>query len=237
MALGFSIMKPKPFASLYKTPKPPASIAARPQANYARPAANSSRGPRVGQSRPPLQQSAPRRQGSAVRPASTAPRITSNPTGRISSTQVQPAAVAPPPPPPVPTESEWLTGDTTFQTQMSALEKALADYKAQSQQQSTQYGVDYGAKLNELGIARKQGVSDLQNDFASRGLLQSGLFDNNLTEFNTGMDRRRGDLDRSKSDFEAQLATALSNFGTENNLSNTRARQEALARRAAQFGI
>lgn len=169
--------------------------------------------------------------------APTAPRIQSNPIGQISATSVQPAAVAPPPAPSVPTEDEWLGGDTAYQSQMAALQKALADYRSQSNQQQTQYGVDYSSKLNELGLAEKQGIKDLENDFASRGLLQSGLFDNNRIELGSMFDRREGDLARAKADFEANLATALANFETENNLTGTRARQEALARRAAQFGL
>lgn len=184
----------------------------------------------------PRTSSAPRRSAPAPS-APTTPRIQSNPVGQISATSVQPAAVAPPPAPSVPTEDEWLGGDTAYQSQMAALQKALADYRSQSNQQQTQYGVDYSSKLNELGLAEKQGIKDLENDFASRGLLRSGLFDNNRIELGSMFDRREGDLARAKADFEANLATALANFETENNLTGTRARQEALARRAAQFGL
>lgn len=165
----------------------------------------------------------------------TAPRISSNPYGSVST--VQPMAVAPPPAPTMPSVDEWLSGDSTYQSQLAALAKALTDYQAQMGQQKTQYGVDYGAKVNELGLARGNALKDLENDFASRGLRQSGLYFDNQTEMNGQYDRRQSDLDRAKTDYEANLATAFSNFQTEQNLTSQRAREDALAKRAAQFGM
>jgi hypothetical protein len=205
--------KPGSFRQLGITPQIPRSIAARPSRAVARP---------------------------AIAPARPAPRIASNPLGQMSSLSMADSGggvVAPPPTPAMPNDTDYLMGDTAYQSQRAALDKALRDYELQTNQQRSQYDVDYGARVNELGIAKREGQRDLENDFASRGLLQSGLFFNNQTDFDSMMGRRQGDLDRARGDFASQLEQALANYRTENTLTDTRAKQEALARRAAQYGL
>ena len=178
---------------------------------------------------------------------STAPRISSNPTGQMSTTMVQPAAVAPPAMPSIPTEDDFLGGDTTYLSQQAALKAALENYMSQMDQQKSQYGTDYTAKVDQLGYdlndpsnARgmfKRSIGDQENDFASRGLLQSGLFGNARDELNSDFQSRANDMLRAKTQFETGLGTDLTNFQSEQGLTLDRARADALARRAAQFAL
>jgi len=138
---------------------------------------------------------------------------------------------------PVPDINTFLSGDPTYQQQLAALNRALADYRAQMQQSENQYNVDYAGHVHDLGVQRQQGSTDLGNDYASRGLYESGLQVQALGDLLDQFARRQADLDTAKSNFMANTARDYSNFQQEQNLSSQKAKQDALDRRAAQFGV
>lgn len=154
-------------------------------------------------------------------------------TGAISSFAPPP----PPKPPAPPTLEAFSAKDSTYQSQLSALKKALADYLAQQGQSKTQYLTSYGADKKTLGENRTQGLSDLENDYASRGLLQSGLYADSLSDLNADFDKRQAALDQARAAFLAQQTNDLTNFKSEQQIAQQKALQEAAARRAAQYGI
>lgn len=150
----------------------------------------------------------------------------SSATGRVS-------AAAPKPP----SLNDYLGTDSAYMSQKSALDKAMADYKAQQGQSQTQYLTGYAGDLDTLGKNRTSSLGDLENDFAGRGLLQSGLYADSMSDMNTDFDKRQSTLEQAKAAFLAQLSGDLTNFTSEQGLTLTRAQQEAAARRAAQYGI
>jgi hypothetical protein len=134
-------------------------------------------------------------------------------------------------------ENAFLGGDTTFLAQQAALQKALTDYQAQNQTQLSQYNTDYDVRNKELGQARVQGMDQQQNDFASRGLLNSGIYAGSQGELSRQFDDRGADMLRGKNDYTTNLASEMANFTTEQGLTLERARQEALARMSAGFAL
>lgn len=136
-----------------------------------------------------------------------------------------------------PSLSDYLGTDSTFMQQKSALEKAKADYLAQQGQSRTQYMTGYAGDLDTLKKNRVQSLGDLENDYAGRGLLQSGLYADSMSDMNQDFDKRTGSLESAKAAFLAQLAQDLTNFTSEQGLTLTKAQQEAAARRAASYGI
>lgn len=156
--------------------------------------------------------------------------VGSNRTGSISN-------YAPPPPPPAPPTLEAFSAkDSTYQSQLAALKKALADYQAQQGQAKTQYLTSYAGDRKTLGENRTQGLDDLGNDFASRGLLQSGLYADSLSDLNSDFDKRQSALDQARAAFLASQGSDFTNFTSEQQLAQQKALQEAAARRAAQYG-
>lgn len=156
--------------------------------------------------------------------------VGTNRTGGISN-------FAPPPAPPAPPNLEAFSAkDSTYQNQLSALKKALADYMAQQGQGKNQYLTSYASDAKSLGENRTQGLDDLGNDFASRGLLQSGLYADSLSDLNSDFDKRQAALDQARAAFLAQQGSDLTNFKSEQQLTQQKALQEAAARRAAQYG-
>jgi len=138
---------------------------------------------------------------------------------------------------PVPDIGTFLSGDPTYQSQLAALNKALADYRAQMQDSENQYNVSYTGNTRDLGTQRGLGQTDLGNDYASRGLYESGLQAKAMGDLLDMFARRQSDLDTNKANFLSNTNRDYGNFQSENNLSGEKAKQDALNRRAAQLGV
>lgn len=137
---------------------------------------------------------------------------------------------------PAPSIEAFLGSDASYQAQVAALNKALADYQAQMGTQQNQYNTNYASNIAQLGQDRTVGLADQQNDYTGRGLLHSGLYGKAAGDLNTQFDTRQSDLARARADFLANLGLDFNNFRSEQNLTQQKAKQDAIARRAAQYG-
>lgn len=169
------------------------------------------------------------------RPISSGNSIGSNSTGRISPIAPPPPA-APPPPPAAPDINQWLAGDTTYKSQMDASHKALQDYLTQMTGQQNTYNQDYQKNILNLGDQQKQGQGDLENDYASRGLSQSGLMIDALAKFKTEYDKRQSDLASGRASFLQDLTSGKTNFQSTQGLQEQKYKQDAINRRASTYG-
>jgi hypothetical protein len=154
----------------------------------------------------------------------------SNSTGQVSS-------LAAPTTPPIPTESAFLGKDSTYLAQMAAMNKALADYRAQMGQSQNQYNTDYASRLNDMNINRQQSLENQADDFASRGMYVSGVYGRDRSDLLGQFSRRQADMDTSRANFLAGLQNDYSNYQSDQQVSMTQAKQDALSRRAAQYGL
>lgn len=159
----------------------------------------------------------------------------SNGSGRISS--VAPPPPAPPPPPAAPSINQWLAGDTAYKQQTDAAKKAMADYMAQMSGQQGSYETEYQRNLMNTGDAEKLANTDLENDYASRGLTNSGLFLKAKTDLSTDYDKRESTLADGRAEFLANLKAALTNFQSTSNINSTKYKNDAIARRAAKYDV
>lgn len=138
--------------------------------------------------------------------------------------------------PAMPTDAEWQAGDTSYQAQLAALQKALDDYKAQDGQARTAYETDYGVNTANLARAKAEGLAGQENDFASRGMINSGLFGQARGDMEADYGRRGDEMTRGRTNWLNGRETALGNFEAEQNLTKQQALQDSLARRAVQYG-
>jgi hypothetical protein len=152
--------------------------------------------------------------------------------GISSSGQVSNVAPAP-----IPSINQFLGADAGYQSQLAAIQKALADYQAQMGTQTNQYETNYASNLNQLGQDRTLGLADQQNDYTGRGLLHSGLYGKAAGDLTTQYDTKQADLGRARSDFLANLGLDFNNFKSQQDITGQRAKQDAIARRAAQYGV
>jgi hypothetical protein len=163
--------------------------------------------------------------------AAGAPRsVGGSPTGAIAPV-VQPPAPAPP------SIDEWLANDATFKTQNDQLAKAWADYQNNRKLQEDQYSGQYNTNVQELGKQKDQDWHSLEDDYASRGLMASGLFSKATTDFNNDYATKQSNLDKAKADFLANLMAAQQGFQSDQQVTTEKARQDAINRRAAQYGV
>lgn len=146
-------------------------------------------------------------------------------------------AISPIKPPKPPSLADFLGKDSTYMQQKSALDKAKADYLAQQNKSKTNYQTSYATDLDTLKTNRTNALGELENDFAGRGLMNSGLYADSLSTANNDWDKRTSALEQARAQFLESLAGDFSNFSQEQVLTLQRAQQEAAARRAAQYGI
>lgn len=161
--------------------------------------------------------------------------VGSNSVGNISS--VAPPAPAPPPPPAPPSIDQWLSTDNVYKQQTDAAHKALQDYMAQMAGQQNQYGVQYAANAGDLADQRKLAQIDTENDYAGRGLETSGLYLKALADLKNSYDKRQSALDAGRADFLSNLQSGLTNFEGTQQVNANQYRNDAIARRAAQYNL
>lgn len=135
--------------------------------------------------------------------------------------------------PPQQNLSAFLGADTTYQGQLSAFQKALSDYRANQNTQKTQYLSQYGLDAKNLGQSRQTDEGNLNDDYASRGLLNSGLYGKAFSDLEGQYDQRQTGLDTGRDSFLAQLASAYNDYRSTQQQDVTKAKQDAISRRAA----
>lgn len=138
--------------------------------------------------------------------------------------------------PKVPSIGDYLKGDTTYQDQVAQLRKAYLQYVASQNNDRSQYQNQYGLNVKSLGEDRTRGFSDLTDDYASRGLLNSGVYGKAYSDLQSDYDQRQTQLDTQRQGYLDDLTTNLSNFKGDQSTTMTSAKQEALARRLAAMG-
>lgn len=189
-----------------------------------------------------------RAHSSNPRPAPAPKQTTTSRTGTVSGgggggvsfggggSSFAAAAPAPAPEPPM-SIADWLAKDTTYQSQQSALQKALADYGAQMNKQKANYDVSYTRQLDDLGENKTRSLDDQKNDFASRGMLFSGVYGQDVSRLSGDFAKREGDMATGRSNWLDDLTTNFANYKDQQQLTEEKAKQDAIARRAAQFGL
>ena len=161
------------------------------------------------------------------------------------------AAVAPP----RLSDDDWLAQDSQYKSAVSALEQKLRDFEVENTSTREKGTQDYDNSLLRLGWAKptEEGGAGSWNqedrstsygnsyqgqmgDFASRGLLQSTLYDQARNDMLGNFNRQRTDMDTAQTNFLEELARALSTQKSDTQLGKDQARVQALARRAAAEG-
>lgn len=151
-------------------------------------------------------------------------------------------------------EDDYLAGDSSYQLQLAALMKALQDGNADFDAQGSRYTTDYNDALkglgwkqddpntpenegawdfNDVNTASGRSFQNQQNDFASRGLIQSSLYGTANDNLTRSLNDQLGSVNTAKTNFMDDLTRKRTGLQSENTLSMQQARAEALARRAA----
>lgn len=188
---------------------------------------------------------------SSIAPPQTAPAYYGGGGGGGGGSYGVAAAVAPP----RLSDDDWLAQDSQYKSAVAALEQKLRDFEVENTSTREKGTQDYDNSLLRLGWIKptEEGGAGSWNqedrstaygnayqgqmgDFASRGLLQSTLYDQARNDMLGSFNRQRTDMDTAQTNFLEELARALSTKKSDTQLGKDQARVQALARRAAAEG-
>jgi hypothetical protein len=147
---------------------------------------------------------------------------------------VAPAAPKPPKPPSI---AAYLGTDSVYQNALSGGKRSLADFLSELGRRRGEAGTQYNQTLAGMETDRTQQLEDLKNEYASRGLIQSGIYADEQGKFQQKYLDQKNALATQQSALMADLLSQETNYRRENDLAIQAAKQEALARRAAKYKI
>lgn len=158
--------------------------------------------------------------------------------GKIQGSGSKPAPTKPAAPKPsVPGISDYLTSDTTYQSGLSELMKNLQQFQTGNAQSQSDVKSAFQTAMERMAQERDQSLKSLQEDFASRGLLNSGLYADANSQYDSQYQNRVGDLTKDEQSQLSSLATDASNFQGLTQSQQAALKAAAIQRRAEKYGI
>ena len=145
--------------------------------------------------------------------------------------------VAAPRKPEPPSVKKFVAGDADYQASRSQLIKNFQSLRTENRKNRGNIKEDYGVTKSRIGEERAKGLEDMQNDFAARGLLGSGVYGEKLTEFEKNYQNQQTDASTSQRRNLSQLLTDLKDAKRLRNQSLKQAKLEAIRRRAEKYGL
>lgn len=196
-------------------------------------------------------------QPAAPAPAPSAPRSGGGGGGGGFSQPFSAPAPAPVVQPPQLAEPDILAQDSGFTAQQSALATALQNYLANAKAQTTVYNNDYNSALKGLGVenpdaadsagvqwnwldpltASGKAYQQTNNDFASRGMLQSSGYNDAQDQLSKMLGQQFDTIHDNRSNWLADMARQQTDYSAQNTAALNSAKAEALARYRSNFGL
>lgn len=139
--------------------------------------------------------------------------------------------------PVIPGIDQYLGTDAAYQQAVSGSKRSLSDFLSDIGRRRGEAGTQYGQTRASMERDRKQQLEDLRDEFASRGLINSGLYGQEQGDFQNRFTEQMSALDQQQAALLADLLTQETNFRRESDLATQQAKQEALLRRAQKFNI
>lgn len=177
----------------------------------------------------------------APRPAPPPPR--SNPPSSPPPRPTKSAPVKtitppkPKPPPPPPTIAAFLAGDEAYQQSIRGGQRTLEDFLSELTRERGEAQTNFQQTQSALEVDRERQLQRLKDEFAARGLLQSGIYGEEQGNFQQDFMMQQERLQQSQSQLLQDLVAQETGFRRQGELDQENARQQALARRAARYNI
>ncbi len=141
------------------------------------------------------------------------------------------------PKPSAPSIGSYLGTDSTYQGLLSGSKRSLADFLSELGRRRGESTTQFNDTKGSMERDRVQQLDAIRQEFASRGLIQSGLFGEEQGRFQEQFNTQMGALEKQQAALLADLLAQEKNYRREHELALEAARQDALARRAAKFNI
>lgn len=141
------------------------------------------------------------------------------------------------PKPTVPGLNAYLGTDSAYQNAVSGGKRSLNDFLSEMNRRRGEAGTQFNQTTASMEHDRVQQLEDLRNEFASRGLIQSGLYGEQQGNFQQKFTEQRTALDQQQAALLADLLGQETNYKREQELTLEQAKQEALLRRSQKYNI
>ncbi len=139
--------------------------------------------------------------------------------------------------PKIPSIAQYLGSDSTYQNAIRSGQASLKDFLSEMRRRKGDAGTQFTQTTASMERDRVQQLEDLKNEFASRGLIQSGLYGEEQGEFQQKFTDQMNTLKQQQAALLADLLAQETGYKRENQQAIELAKQQALARRSAKHKI
>lgn len=136
-----------------------------------------------------------------------------------------------------PSISSYLGTDSTYQNAVRGGKRSLADFLSDIGRRRGEAGTQFNQTSASMERDRLKQLDDIRQEFASRGLINSGLFGQEQGKFQQTFMDQMNTLKQQQASLLADLLSQETNYKREQELALEAAKQEALLRRAQQYNI
>lgn len=168
----------------------------------------------------------------APRSPSAPPSYNPGPVQSVSSPSPKPK-----PRPKPPSLKQYLSSDEVYQQALRGGNRSLQDFLSELNRRRGESKTSFNQTKEQMEVDRTRQLDQMRDEFASRGLIHSGLY---AKEQGTFQEQFQTQMTQAQQAFTSLLAD-LKGQGTgakrEQELAKELARQEAIARRASRFGL
>lgn len=140
-------------------------------------------------------------------------------------------------PKPPPSIGSYLGTDSMYQQALRGGKKTLTDYLSELGRRRGEAGTQFNQTKASMERDRVTQLEELRNEFASRGLIQSGIYGEEQGKFQQKFTEQATALQQQQAALLADLLAQEKNYKREHELGLEAAKQEALLRRAAKYKI
>ncbi len=139
--------------------------------------------------------------------------------------------------PAIPGIDAYLGTDSSYQSALRSGKQDLASMLSELGRRRGEAGTQYTQTRGSMERDRTMQLEDLKNEFASRGLINSGLYGEEQGRFQQQFTEQMNALAQQQSALLADLLSQENNYKRENAQALEVARQQAIARRASKYNI
>lgn len=137
----------------------------------------------------------------------------------------------------VPNINKYLGMDEQYQQDRNSLLTNFRNFRLQNVENRQNTAADYGKTVSRLAKDKSENLGEMQGDFGARGLYGSGVYQDELNDFNLGYANQNADALSSRDKMLQQLIADLTNARTGKEQNIQQARLEAIRRRATKYGL
>lgn len=157
--------------------------------------------------------------------------------GRYSAPSRVPSGGQGPIQPVVPDLNAFLNQDAGYQQQLRDFTNALAQFNADVTRRKGILDSDYGTSKKAMEDQKVKDLLSLQDDYGARGVLRSGLYGKAVGDYNTEFGNRMTELGNKQTQALDALNQETNRYSSQQELQKQAAREEAIRRRSAQYGV